>query len=53
LFGASFAPSIAPQLAARYGLGAVGMYLSLASMLSLIAFLFIRETKHDDVNNQV
>lgn len=53
IFGASFAPYIATKLAESYGLGAVGMYLSLASILSLIAFLFIRETKHDDVNNQV
>ena len=53
IFGASFAPYIATKLAENYGLGAVGMYLSLASILSLIAFLFIRETKHDDVNNQV
>ena len=53
IVGASFAPYIATKLAESYGLDAVGMYLSLASILSLIAFLFIRETKHDDVNNQV
>jgi MFS family permease len=53
IFGASFAPYIATQLAESYGLGAVGLYLSLASVLSLIAFLLIRETKNDDVNNQI
>jgi len=53
IFGASFAPYIATKLAESYGLGAVGLYLSCASILSLIAFLLIRETKHDDVNNQI
>jgi MFS family permease len=53
IFGASFAPYIATKLAESYGLGAVGLYLSLASILSLIAFLLIRETKHEDVNNQI
>ena len=53
IFGASFAPYIATKLATSYGLGAVGLYLSLASILSLIAFLLIRETKYDDVNNQI
>ena len=41
------------KLATTYGLAAVGYYLSAASILSLIAFLMIRETKHDDVNNQI
>ena len=53
IFGASFAPYIATMLAERYGLGAVGLYLSAASILSLFAFLLIRETKNDDVNNQI
>ena len=53
IFGASFAPYIATMLAERYGLSAVGLYLSAASILSLLAFLLIRETKNDDVNNQV
>lgn len=53
IFGASFAPLIATKLATTYGLAAVGYYLSAASILSLIAFLMIRETKHDDVNNQI
>ncbi|WP_202743478.1 MFS transporter [Acinetobacter calcoaceticus] len=53
IFGASFAPIIATKLAETYGLYAVGYYLTAASLLSLIAFLFIRETKNDDVNNQI
>jgi len=53
IFGASFAPLIATKLATTYGLYAVGYYLTAASILSLCAFLLIRETKNDDVNNQV
>ncbi|ANF82428.1 MFS transporter [Acinetobacter sp. NCu2D-2] len=53
ILGASFAPLIATKLATDYGLYAVGYYLSAASILSLLAFLLIRETKHDDVNNQI
>ena len=53
IFGASFAPLIATKLATGYGLYAVGYYLTAASILSLFAFLLIRETKNDDVNNQV
>ncbi len=53
ILGASFAPLIATKLATTYGLYAVGYYLTAASILSLLAFLAIRETKHDDVNNQV
>ncbi|MFU0501440.1 MFS transporter, partial [Acinetobacter baumannii] len=50
IFGASFAPLIATKLAETYGLYAVGYYLTAASLLSLIAFLLIRETKNVDVN---
>ena len=53
ILGASFAPLIATDLATKYGLQAVGYYLTAASILSLLAFLAIRETKNDDVNNQV
>ena len=53
IFGASFAPLIATKLATSYGLYAVGYYLTAASILSLLAFLAIRETKNDDVNNQI
>lgn len=53
ILGASFAPLIATELATKYGLSAVGYYLSAVSILSLIAFLLIKETKHIDVNNQI
>ncbi|HFX6347643.1 TPA: MFS transporter [Acinetobacter nosocomialis] len=53
IFGASFAPLIATKLAETYGLYAVGYYLTAASLLSLVAFLLIRETKNEDVNNQI
>ena len=53
ILGASFAPLIATKLATAYGLQAVGYYLTAASILSLLAFLAIRETKNVDVNNQV
>ena len=53
IFGASFAPYIATKLAENYGLSAVGYYLTAASILSLLAFLVIRETKNDDVNSQI
>lgn len=53
ILGASFAPLIATKLATVYGLQAVGYYLTAASILSLLAFLAIRETKNVDVNNQV
>ncbi|WOE30366.1 MULTISPECIES: MFS transporter [unclassified Acinetobacter] len=53
IFGASFAPLIATELATNYGLYAVGYYLTAASILSLLAFLAIGETKNIDVNNQV
>ncbi|HEE5744684.1 TPA: MHS family MFS transporter [Acinetobacter baumannii] len=53
ILGASFAPLIATKLAETYGLYAVGYYLTAASLLSLIAFLLIRETKNVDVNNQI
>lgn len=53
IFGASFAPLIATKLAETYGLYAVGYYLTVASLLSLVAFLLIRETKNVDVNNQI
>lgn len=53
ILGASFAPLIATYLATTYGLQAVGYYLAGASILSLIAFLLIKETKHVDVNKQM
>lgn len=53
ILGASFAPFIATELASKHGLGAVGWYLSIASLISLVAFVLLKETKTEDVNNQL
>ena len=45
IFGASLAPYAAQWLAARYGLQAVGAYLSAAALVSLGGLLAIRETR--------
>ena len=42
IFGASLAPYLAMWLAGRYGLPAVGYYLSLSSVLTLVSLLVIR-----------
>jgi len=47
IFGASLAPYFATWLAGRYGLGAVGYYLSAAALVSAAGTLLARETKHD------
>jgi metabolite-proton symporter len=41
ILGASLAPSVATELASRYGLQAVGYYLSGAATLTLIALLLV------------
>jgi metabolite-proton symporter len=51
IFGASLAPYIATWLAGSYGLAYVGYYLAGAALLTLIALVFARETKHDDLTN--
>ena len=45
IFGASLAPYIAKRLADAYGLQAVGYYLCVAVVLSLVGLLATRETK--------
>jgi len=45
IFGASLTPGIASYLAQRYGLQAVGYYLSAGALLSLLGLLATRETK--------
>lgn len=42
IFGASFAPYIATKLASNYGLAYVGYYLSAASVVSLVALLYVK-----------
>jgi MFS family permease len=43
ILGASFAPLIAIWLAKNYGIGYVGLYLSVAALISVFALLMIRE----------
>jgi metabolite-proton symporter len=50
IFGASPAPYIATWLARNWGLQWVGYYLCLATVLTLIGLLMIRETKDDDLH---
>ena len=50
ILGASFAPLIATKLATQYGLQAVGYYLSVAALLSVLAFCAIRETSPIDID---
>lgn len=45
ILGAAVAPFIATWLAASYGVGWVGCYLSASALVTLVALLFMRETK--------
>jgi fucose permease len=47
IVGASVAPYIATWLAQTYGLQYVGYYLVLASTITFLALLAIRETRHE------
>lgn len=47
ILGASFAPLIAIWLATNYGIGYVGYYLSVAAVITFVALLAIRESKHE------
>jgi metabolite-proton symporter len=49
IFGASLAPYIATWLAGRYGLKAVGYYLTVAAALTLVGLLAGRETKDENL----
>jgi MFS family permease len=49
IFGASLAPYIATWLATQHGLHMVGLYLSGAALLTLLALRGVRETMHDDL----
>jgi hypothetical protein len=51
IFGASLAPYIATSLAQQHGLPFVGYYLATASALSLIALLFVHETRESDLTS--
>jgi MFS family permease len=50
IFGASLAPYIATWLATRYGLEAVGYYLTAAAALTLVGLLGSPETKGHDLS---
>lgn len=50
IFGASLAPYIATWLATEYSLAAVGFYLSISSVISLIALWLVGETQHVDLD---
>ena len=49
ILGAAIAPFIATARAAEYGAGAVGAYLAVVTVISLIAILVMRETSHVDL----
>jgi fucose permease len=47
ILGASFAPLIAIWLAKTYGIGYVGLYLSAAALISVLALLAIRKKEEE------
>ena len=47
ILGASFAPLIAIWLAKSYGIGYVGLYLSVAALISVLALLAIRKKEEE------
>lgn len=51
ILGASIAPFTATSLAQNFGLSAVSYYLVAASVISFVAFIFIKETKDTDLNH--
>ena len=52
ILGAAVAPFIATWLASSYGVGWVGVYLSLAGALTFIALLLMRETKDASLDSE-
>ena len=53
IFGASLAPYLATWLALHHGLGAVGGYLAVATTLSLLACLGLKETRGQALTPEV
>ena len=51
ILGAAITPFIAVQLNASYGVGSVGLYLSLAAVITLVALWFSPETRHVDMHS--
>ncbi|WP_241665895.1 MFS transporter [Prescottella subtropica] len=50
ILGAAVAPFIATWLATEYGVGWVGIYLLIASVLTFVALLAMRETKDESLD---
>ncbi|MES2239935.1 MAG: MFS transporter [Bacteroidota bacterium] len=46
ILGAAFAPMVAIWLSDKYGIGSVGMYLTIAACISLISLLVISKEEH-------
>ena len=53
ILGAAVAPFIATWLATTYGVGWVGIYLLIASALTFVALLVMRETKDVSLDTRV
>jgi MFS family permease len=53
ILGAAVAPFIATWLATKYGVAWVGVYLSGAAILSVIALLAMRETKDISLDSPI
>ncbi|AEI09357.1 putative membrane protein [Corynebacterium resistens DSM 45100] len=51
ILGAAVAPFIATALVASYGVYAVGIYLGVATAITLIAVFFMKETNHIDMKH--
>ena len=52
ILGASLAPYIATSLALKFGLHAVGYYLSASALLSLIAVYLTNETQYLEIDSR-
>lgn len=50
ILGAAIAPFVATALARSYGVSAVGLYLIVVTVISLIAILIMKETKFADLD---
>jgi MFS family permease len=53
ILGAAVAPFIATWLSTRYGVGWVGAYLAAAAVLTIVALLFLRETRDTSLDGAV
>ncbi|MFC4902338.1 MFS transporter [Kocuria oceani] len=53
ILGAAITPYVAVSLNATYGVGSVGLYLTLGAVLTLVALWFSPETKDVDMQNVV